>query len=398
MIQVRRLGPADIDAIAELTGHAFGGTDPTTASALQRAASMACPFMPPTLCWGMEKDGRLIAKWQLLDLTMRIGQARLRVAGAHTVAVHRDHQGEQRIEELFRRGRSEGEELGFELILGFAQRGSLYQQLGAVPVCADYTWSCDALKLPTGSLAGFHERSEPSELVRLYNLAHESRPLSLVRSVELWPWLLRKPPRILVGPGGYLGLREAPDALEVRELGHGHPAFAESALRALSTLARERGIRRIHGHLPPDHPLVRASIPYGAELTQRHEKRAGAMGGIVHVGRFLDRMAPELERRLAHSEHAGDSLVLDLTIDGRPHTLELGAGGVRTKTLRLDLPAALLLQLTVGYRSPLSLLSALSHDASSSDAARLLGDRASMSLLDALFPPAHPFVSHTDRW
>jgi hypothetical protein len=399
MVHVRRLGASDVDAIAELTGHAFGGADPAAAAALQKFANQACPFMPPDLCWGVEENGRLLAKWQLLDLTASIGEARLRVAGAHAVAVHRDHHGQHLIEELFRRARHEVEELGFEIILGFAQRGALYHLLGAVPVCAEYEWSCDALKLPQASREGFREQAEPRELVRLYNLAQGGRPLSLLRSAELWPWLLRKPSQFLLGPGGYLGLRQHADALEVRELGFEHAGFAEHALRLLSTLAREHGIRRIHGHLPMDHPLVQASLPFGAEVSVRYEKRAGAMGGVVHIGRFLDRIQLELERRWSLSAHAGFTLALELQLEDRSHTLELGAGAGRARKLRLALSSSALLQLVLGYLRPAALLNALAYEGPFQERARsLLSDRDALSLLEALFPAAHPFVSHTDRW
>jgi hypothetical protein len=399
VVQVRRLGTRDIDAIAELTAHAFGGADPESVRALQKAANQLCPFMPADLCWGVEIGGRLVAKWQLIDMTARIGQARFRLAGAHAVAVHRDHAGQSLIGELMQRARREVEGLGFELIVGFAQRGALYTALGGVPFCAEYEWSCDALKLPTAEdcvWRDFQDADLP-ELVRLYNAAQAGRSGSLVRSAVQWPWLLRKPPRVLMGAGGYLGLRENSESLELREAGFDAPGFAEAALRGLSTLARRKGLRRIHGHLPLDHPIVQASIPYGAELALRYEKRAGAMGGIVHVANFLRRLQPELLARWSRSVFAGRALTLSLAIDGDAHELEFDAGGTRSQAILLSLPASALLQLAMGYRSATAALASLAADGSST-ANALLGDQVALGMLEVLFPAAHPFISHTDRW
>jgi hypothetical protein len=351
--------------------------------------------MPPTLCWGVEIAGHLVAKWQLLDLSARVGAARLRVAGAHAVAVHHDYDGQNLVVELSQRARAEVEALDFDLMFGFAQRGALYATLGAVPFCADYEWSCDALRLPLGEADAFREfegRDVP-ELVRLFNAAQAERPASLLRSVADWPGLLRKPPRIRVGEGGYLGLRDNEDALELREAGFESPRFALRALRELSRLARARGVRRVHGHLPPDHPIVQASIPYGAQVSIRYEKRAGAMAGVLRVASFLRHMQPEFEARWARSACADRELRLTLTIDGAPHEIELSPGGARPKALALSLTPAALLQLVVGYRTPSAVLAA----GEGGDPA-LLDDRDARACLDALFPPAHPFVSHTDRW
>lgn len=400
MFTVRRLGREDVDAMARLTADAFGGAERDTAFELARLASLHCAFARPELCWGAEVDGKLVGKWQLLDLTARVGRARLRVAGAHTVVVLPEHNGQGLVQAILEQGRTAVEELGFQVMLGFAQRGALYAALGGVPVAADYHVTVDAQKLPSLPYDPFREHTESDlpRIIGLYNASQAQRSLSLVRSIDQWPWLLRRPPMVWIADEGYLGVRDDDSSVELRELGGSEPEFVELALRKLGALARARGVREVRGHFPIDHPFTQACMAYGADVRIEVPKRSGCMGGIIQRDSLLTMLVPELTARL---EAYDASQCVELTLPSEDLSqvfrCELGDGTPRPLTLRV--PDGALLQLLFGYRSVRSVLGGLCYDeAYAEDSRRLLADSRALALLDSLFPSGHPFISHTDRW
>jgi GNAT superfamily N-acetyltransferase len=388
MVTVRPLRSEDIEQAAVLTAQGFGGADYEGTRRLTELAYTHCPFMPLELGFCAEVAGKIVAKWQGLDLTVRLGEARFRTLGGHALVVDPAYRGKGLPELILSSVADQVRAMGRELLLGFAQRGSAYAVMGAATVCADYEWTVDGLSLPVARDDRFRElRDEDVPLViELYNRAAAQRGLGLVRSVEQWPWLTRRPPRVLVCEQGYLGLRESSDALEVRELGFLEPGFARLALEKLGSLARERGVRRVFGHVPIDHPLVEHSRGYGADVRVTYPKRAGAMAGLIRPDLFLAALKPELEARLGRSALADCSLSLELVIDGAAHSLLVRGEGARVLSSRLALSGGELAQLAFGYRSVRSLPLE----------ARL--DPALLALLEAVFPPAEPFFWHTDRF
>ena len=96
MATVRLMTPDDIDAVSDLTARVFGDPEDyqTTASIL-KSAYRECPFMPPDLCWVGEDAGRIVVKWQILDLEMLVAGVPIRMGGIQAVAAEPDanHKG-----------------------------------------------------------------------------------------------------------------------------------------------------------------------------------------------------------------------------------------------------------------------------------------------------------------
>ena len=282
MLTVRTLRPDEADAAADLTARIFA--DPEEREGMRRlllAAYADCPFMRPENCLVGEIDGKLVTKWQLLNFEMRIAGTIIPMCGVQGVAAEPDenHKG-------YARQVAEGNlhrlaDLGFDFALGFAQRGAFYLRMGAVPVTADYTITLDAYKIARLDPDPFREfdvsRDVPS-VIHHYNQANTESTGPLIRSEALWPWLVRKAPAIHVCKDGYLGVRYDEEFIEIREVVGSGPDFYEAALGKLALLARERGQRRIHGPLPPDHPLCKAALRYGAEFSSSYTKKSGCLG------------------------------------------------------------------------------------------------------------------------
>lgn len=397
MLTVRTLRPDEAGVAADLTARTFA--DPEEREATRRllqAAYADCPFMRPENCLVGEVDGKLVAKWQLLNFQMRVAGTIVPMCGVQGVAAEPDenHKGyarkiaEDHVERLA--------DLGFDFALGFAQRGALYLRMGAVPVTADYTLTLDAYKIPKLDPDPFREFDETRDLPALiqhYNQANAHSTGPLIRSESLWPWMVRKPPSIHICEDGYLGVRYAEDFIEIREVVGSGSDFYEAALRKLALLAKERSQRRIHGPLPPDHPMSSAAVQYGADCAAHFSKKSGCLALPLAPLRLMGRLRDALEFRLQNSRH--HDICTQITFECREETerLELNPSGKQTRQLHVPVSPGGLLQLAFGYRSVESVL-----QAEWTPEQRREWNPVDMDLLQTLLPQGHPFMGHPDRY
>jgi predicted N-acetyltransferase YhbS len=392
MLEIRTLRESDIDAVADLNARVFGKErDRDEIRAMTRAAHLRCPFVRPELCWVAEVDGRIVMQAQLLDLEIRLGGVAVRMGGLQGVVAEPEYRGRGYPLQMYAVGLPQALAHGFDLFLGFAQRGAIYQRFGGgAPVMPDCELGLDAARVPPLARDRFEPMREADldAMLDHYARANARRTGSLVRSRELWPWLVRRPPLVLMHPEGYLGYRFAEDAVEVRELGGSSEAFYEEALRKLAALARERGLRRVRGHVPPDDPLVARAAACGCEHRAIYARRSGCLARVARGAPLLDKLVPELEARLQGSALAGARVHLSVDCEGERWARSLGPAAGAERPVKLSLPAGPLTQLLFGYLPPRQVL----FDAGVS------ADPASLEALDVLFPRGWPFMWHGDRF
>jgi predicted N-acetyltransferase YhbS len=388
MTAVRTIELEDVEAVADLTARVFGKSgDYAEIYEVTKAAYGRCPFMKPEHGWVVEVDGRIVVKWQLLDLSLRVGSAEISVGGAQALAAEPDENGKGYPGLLVREGLPQAVAAGFDVLLGFAQRGAFYRRLGAVPVMAEYELSLDPRKIPRLHDDPFEELREENvdAIVDQYNHSNARRTGTVVRTTEYWHWMVRRAPMVFTGPQGYFGARLNPASLELREVAGDSHVFCDLVLRKLGEMARAAGRRRIQAGLPLDHPLVEVAQRYACEMQVRYPDRSGCLALMVNAESFLRTIRPELEQRLVGSRF-GDTRVEFRA--GSNHALRLNPGGAHRATLDLDLSPGSLLQLAFGYR-PVGVILA-------QEGIRL--DQFSRQLLEALFPQGHPFMWLTDRF
>ena len=326
MLTIRTLTRDDADAAADLTARIFSkeGEYPGMFEIL-RAAYLHCPFMPPELCFAGFVDDRLVAKWQILDFVTRVGRTEVKLAGIQALVAEPDENFKGYPREVAAVAAAALAEAGFDFALGFAQRGAFYRRIGAVPLQAEYELELDARQIPVLRDDPFHEWSE-DELPQMfdhYNRANADRSGSLVRTPELWPWMVRKAPVIYICDQGYIGVRYYHDRLEIREVAGQGEAFHQAALGKLAELALASGQRRINGAVPADHPLVSAAIPHGAKITADYTKKSGCLALPLAPLRLLTRVRGELQERLRRSRFQGHSVELLVRIGDQQAKLSL---------------------------------------------------------------------------
>lgn len=401
MTIVRTITRDEVDGVAELTARIFGNDDDRDdIHNMMRFAMLECPFIPPELCWVADVDGRIVAKWQVLDFQLRIGTTPIRVGGIQGVVAEPDENHKGYAKQIAIEAIPQLAEMGFDFLLGFAQRGGFYRRIGAVPVMAEYELELDARQIPRLRDDPFRDYTEEDlpQLVELFNAGNAGRAGTTVRTEALWPWLVRKAPDHYICDDGYIGVRQNESDLEIREIAGTSQHFAELAIRKLGHIAREQGVRKIRGAVPADHPLVTAGIPYGASIEAQYTKKSGCIALPTNPLRTLGVIVGELEERLAHSVHRGLAVDLCVRCEGDEARFSLGAGGSQTRKLDVSFSRGGLTQLIFGYRSVESVLVEEAVQDSGSAARPALPSAEELSLLDTLLPQGHPFMWQTDRY
>ena len=401
MTIVRTLTRADVDAAADLTARVFAGEGEYQAMFdVTRAAYLHCPFMPPELCWAALVGDRMVAKWQILDFQLRIGSTPIRMGGIQGVVAEPDenHKGYPRL--VAERGLPEVMTRGFDLLLGFAQRGAFYMRLGAVPVTAEYYFEMDARALPRLSADPFRLAGDGDvpAVIDHYNASNQGRSGSLVRTPEHWPWMVRKPPEVWLAREGYIGIRWGPDYLEVRELGGRGAAFHEAAVRKLGELARAAGHRRIFGAVPCDHPLVETAVAYGAETRATYTRKSGCLALALDPTGLVEKLRGELAQRLQASRYREHRVDLCVRCEGREARLTFNPESRNVEKLEFSFGRGALLQLVFGYRPARALLADEEQRQLNGGSGSDPADAPGAELLDVLFPHGHPFMWQPDRF
>jgi hypothetical protein len=401
MFEIRLLTSDDVHAAADLTARIFAAeAEYDGMLAMMKAAMTDCPYMPPELCFGGFLDGRLIAKWQVLDFKTRIGRTTVRMAGIQGVVAEPDenHKGYPR--QIATQALPMLGPMGFDIALGFAQRGALYRRIGAVPVMADYELTLDVRRLPPLRNDPFHVWTE-AELPRymeLYAEANKHRSGSMVRTAEMWPWMMRRPDEVHICDDGYIGIRRHADRIEIREISGLGDAFHEIALAKLAAIAKDAGHQLVHGAVPADHPLTLAAIPYGAKITTAYTKKSGCLALPISPLRLLSRLESEFEDRLQASRFHDEQIELVLRCVGGESRLSLNPAGRQTRKIEFSLSPAAAMQLAFGYRPLRGVVLEERRRAEKEGFAPTSLDERDLLVLETLFPHGHPFMWYTDRY
>ena len=396
MAIVRTMRQEDIEDVADLTARIFAEpAEREATAALMRAAYESCPSMPTDLCFVAEDQGRIVAKWQILDFQMWIAGVPVRMGGVQAVAAEPNENHKGYAKQVALAAIPQVAEMGFDLVIGFAQRGAFYRRLGAVVVAAEYEIEFDISGIPRlrdDPFSPWQESRDLERSIELYNQANSQGTGPLIRSVELWPWLVRKSAVTFVCEAGYVALNVYPDIVEIREIAGEGPAFHDAALRKAAEVARDTGAGRLVGMMPPNHPMVQIALPYGLKVRADYPRKSGCIGLHLSPIRLIGRLREVLERRIALSRHADTQLELTLHGPSEQESWVINPNGHELKKAALTLPGGEWLKLALGHTSIASIIQAYP------GAYEGPIDSDDLDRLETLFPVGHPFMWHTDRY
>ena len=337
----------------------------------------------------------IVSHYGVWDFKMRIGRARIRVAGVGSVATSGDHRRQGLMAATAAAAVDGMKARGYDASLLFGIP-SFYPRFGYTRAWSETTRVVPVVDLPDiapkARLRPF--RPEPrDDLDTLYNCEYAGLTGSAVRPTYRVCPLPHQRGFLWTGgdrrPAGYVLVEPKGHQLHCAEC-VGDP---ETTLRALRRLARRwRCTEIVFPTLHARHPLARRLRQGECTVTTRHRRCAEAMIRTVNLATTLHKMRGELSRRLQRSPMAdwtGALLVSDarervtLRIDGG--RVEAVPGAASRHAIRGSDEIA---RLTIGTEPP--------EETTEAAATRVTGD--ARRLMPILFPPQHPMLGAWDRF
>lgn len=346
----------------------------------------------------LEVDGQIVSSVLIADKGFRIGDATFRLGGIADVATHPDFRNQGHCRRLMDEVVTFMTEDGFDLSILFGIRDFYYRFGYATALCDT------SLRVPTK-----HARTIPADLTTrpaqredlpllaaLLDAELARRACGFTRDEEDWRFRLGVPSEATVleeagRPVGYFVANEEAKELYVGEVAVEPSAPAYRTLLAVcGRRASEAGKETLRfDALAPSHPFARYCALLGADHDLHFPRVGSGMARILRLEDTLRKFTPEMERRLASSPLASDSIRFTLRTDLGELGLTLDRGRVelgRPEGPAVELPQWSLMRLMLGYATP-------------SEAAMLGEATVPEDVLpwaEALFPRAWPTVINAD--
>ncbi|HEY3341782.1 MAG TPA: GNAT family N-acetyltransferase [Anaerolineae bacterium] len=345
-------------------------------------------------------DGQAACKIKVINYTMRIGAAQVRMAGIADVETYKEHRMKGYMRILFQDTLDYMQHEGFDVSALFGIP-NFYPKFGyatcmALPRVTVKTRDAElanaqALPLQVRPLMP----ADLSVVTELYNRANSVRTCSVVRVedpskgfTQGTGWWMRTEAVIFERGehcfAGYAAWDKNDQAVDVTEVEAVDEILYPALLDHFAQQAIAKRCETIRFNMPPDHPFAEFVQRYGCEWTITQPRQADGMLRIMNQATLFDKLRPELERRLSavRMDH------LPGTIFVRTELGETTICASAPERAALELPQDKLMQLIAGYRS--------AHDCCTEQGIKMTP--GSEPLWNALFPKGHPYMWVADHF
>lgn len=267
----------------------------------------------PEHSWVVERNGRLLSHLRIYDRWIRVGRAKLHIAGVGNVITAQDARGHGYSGQIMRVMLPVLDQEGYAYSLLGTHIPHLYGRYGWVPVEQDLLQAV----LPPSILGEvritpFQEGDLPA-IMRLYETTNAGRTGTTIRTPEYWreqsSWLHEDQDGFLVAhdmaedvPVGYVRSRTMQNTVEILELGIERGAFDIG--RELLTATSMRRDGQLQGQLPPS---MKAIFLQG-EFSITPEP--GLMGRVINLAELLHVLEPVWRDRIGEAGGSEGTLSL----------------------------------------------------------------------------------------
>lgn len=358
----------------------------------------------------IEGEEKPVCNLWVIDFTMRVGTAVVRMAGIGGVHTAREHRMKGYMRHLFEDTVHYMIAEGYDISMLFGIE-NFYTKFGYVAGLAAF--ECK-VKTRDAEVAG--ETAAGTYITRpigevdmpavldLYNANNTMRVCSVVRAPEDFTkfekgtWYGTPPDTQLWEDANgkllaYAVWDHYDKAVKVAEVEARDDAFFPTLLSFFAAQAVNKRCEDVQLFIPSDHPFAEYVQRFGAEWTVTYPRYGSGMLRLLNQQPFFEKIAPELERRLALSRSAGYTGTLTFQTDLGTSTLVINRGSITVtdkahEGLRLELSQDKLTQLAIGYRS--------ARDVLNDPQVKAHGDV--LPLLDILFPKGTPYIWVADHF
>jgi predicted N-acetyltransferase YhbS len=338
-------------------------------------------------------DERIVTHWAVIDYTMRIGAARVRVGGVSCVVTHPDYRKRGLMRRTGLASMAAMRDAGYDLTMLFGIP-DYYDGYGYVNAWPETTYM-----IKTGDLRAKRDavRLRPfsgqdlDALTELHNRAYARCTGTAVRSsfprshVEPhWTGRFWKESR---RPAGYVVTDVRGDTLTCREHA-GDPDVVLGVLRGLADETKSRNVRFLTLHAAT--PLAARLRRENCSVTTEYRRAAHAMIYVLNLRSTLSKLTRELSRRLKRSHLDGWRGSLLIANPREKVTLVINRGSVRvappTSAKHAIRGGEAIARLLIGSDEPDEVIDA--------GGIRTTGD--ARTLARVLFPNEHPCLCALD--
>ncbi len=342
----------------------------------------------------------------VIDYTMRIGGAAVRMAGLGNVETRREHRKKGYMRVLLGDTVPYMQQEGYDVSMLFGIP-DFYYRFGyatCLPIYRATIQTRDAERAAAGAQPlTSHPIGAPDlpDVIDLYNRNNALRSGSLIRSAEYFKGftqgtLWNTPPEGIAFQdvqgrfAGYAAWDGSANVVNVLEVEAVDAAYYPALLGEFARLAMARRCGHITLLMPPDHPFGQFAQAFGLEWSVRYPRQSDGMGRILNQSTLFEKLRPELARRAAESPLRGRAASLSLRTELGETSLALGAANAPAQGV-VKLSQDRLLQLVMGYCGARELLadSEVRTEQAQPDLARWL---------DALFPRGYPHTWQQDNF
>lgn len=355
-------------------------------------------------------DNEVVSWLTIIDYQMRVGAAVARMAGIAGVETHRQHRMKGYMRVLFDDTvrYMMDERYDVSVLFGIP---NFYPKFGYA-VCMPWpkvkvqTRDAELAKSAAESTACKVRPMEPddiSAIIDLYNRNNATRSLTLVRMPEYFKgftkglWWDARAEAIVVedargGFAGYAVWDKSDTVVNVIEVESVNASYYPVLLHEFAKQAINKRCGDISLFMPPDHPFGQFVLRYGCEWSIRYERHADGMMRILNQAALLEKLVPELQRRvtLVPGSLQG-ALAIQTNLGATTISIHDGmvklAPGVQANSV-VEMPQEKLAQLVVGYRSVSDVLSD----------GEVCSQGEVAPLLSALFPQGQPYMWAADHF
>lgn len=356
----------------------------------------------------IDGEEKAVCRLVVIDLSMRIGTAVVRMAGIGGVYTQREHRMKGHMRALVEDSLRYMIDEGYDVSMLFGIE-NFYTKFGYAPSLAS---SICKVKTRDAEVAGAQakacttrpiEEQDMLTVLALYNAENAARTGSIVRAPEHFTKFHKgtwygAPPEATVfeDANGALLAYAVWDAnakaVKVAEVAAWDDGMFPTLLATFAEQAVAKRCEAIELYIPSDHPFGEFVQRYGAKWKITYPRYGSGMMRILNQQALFEKIAPEMERRLAASPLSGYTGTLALSTDLGTTSLAFGGGkltvGAVDAAMRLELSQDRLVQLVMGYRSV--------RDAINDVDVEVMGD--ALALLNALFVKGYPYIWVADQF
>ena len=267
----------------------------------------------PEQSWVVEQHGRLLSHLRIYDRWIRVGQAKMHIAGIGNVITAQDARGQGYSGQIMRAMLPVLQLEGYAYSLLWTHIPQLYARYGWAPIEQDLVRAVLPVDVENSARIAPLQASDLPAVMRLYEAANAERTGTAIRTPEYWreqsTWLQETPEHFLVAHDnmtdaiiGYVRGRVMEQAVEILELAVEGGSF-DIGRELLAAISMQRG-GQLQGQFPPS--LRAVFLPGEADTLPE----SGLMGRAINLAELLRVLEPLWRERLRAASGCEGALIL----------------------------------------------------------------------------------------